>query len=78
MSGIQTDDPTETKNATLNPSPIMKQDVWDKFAKGDLMNFMALHNLQKIVVEDGAGKKASIKINKNGEYQVQVTFYEVM
>ena len=41
---------------------VMSNATWEQFAKGDMMNFLILHNLQKVTADDGAGKKATVKI----------------
>jgi hypothetical protein len=49
---------------------IMNNTQWEAFAKGELVNFLVAHHLQKISVDDGAQKKASVKINSKGEVLV--------
>ena len=56
----------------------MTNQQWETFAKGDLINFLIGHNLQKVTVDDGCGKKATVKIKSNGEYSVSYTSSEVM
>lgn len=56
----------------------MSNVAWEGFCKGDLLNFLIRYSLQKITVDDGAGKGCKISINKNGEYKVQVTLAETM
>ena len=51
---------------------------WEKFAYGDVVNFMTLHNLQQINVSDGCGKKAVVKRGSQGEYKLQVTCQETL
>lgn len=51
----------------------MNNNQWDFFIKGDVLNFMQKHNVQKISLDDGAGKKGVIKLNAHGEYKVSVT-----
>ena len=57
---------------------VMSNATWEQFAKGDMMNFLILHNLQKVTADDGAGKKATVKINSKGEYNISYTSSEVM
>lgn len=59
-------------------STIMSNVEWEKFAKGELINFLVGHNLQKISVDDGASKKASAKINSKGEVVVSYSATERM
>lgn len=59
-------------------APIMNREQFDKFIEGDVVNFMVAHNLSKIVVEDGTGRKGNVKVNKNGEYIVLTTHKNVM
>lgn len=59
-------------------SGAMSNAMWEQFAKGDMMNFLILHNLQKVTADDGNGKKATVKINSKGEYNVTYTSAEVM
>ena len=48
-------------------SEVMNNAQWEGFAKGELVNFLVAHHLQKISVDDGAQKKATVKINSKGE-----------
>ena len=59
-------------------STIMTKEQWDAFVKGELMNFLVANHIEKITVDDGAGKKAVVKINRNGEYKVQITSNETL
>jgi hypothetical protein len=56
----------------------MTKDNFDAFVKSDVVNFMVAHSLQKITIEDGTGRKGVVKVNKDGEYVVQVTSKEVL
>jgi len=56
----------------------MTKDEFYKFVHSDVVNFLAANNLDKIVIDDGCGQKASIRINKNGEYKVQITSSETL
>jgi hypothetical protein len=70
-----------TTEQNINPMEndgVMTNIQWETFAKGDLINFLIGHNLQKVTVDDGAGKKATVKIKSNGEYAVSYTSSEVM
>lgn len=57
---------------------IKNKESWEGFIKGDVLNFLIQHNLQAITVDDGAGKKASIKITSSGDYKVQITSNETL
>lgn len=46
---------------------------WDTFIKGELIKFMTEHEIEKITVDDGCGKKGKVARNANGEFKVQVT-----
>lgn len=75
---MTTDEKDTLETTKQKTSTIMSNAGWEQFAKGDLMNFLVLHNLQKVSVDDGAGKKASVKINSKGEYNISYTSSEVM
>jgi len=69
-----------TDNVQVIPpqTGVMSNANWEQFSKGDLMNFLIKYNLQKITIDDGAGKKATVRINAKGEYNVTYTSTEVM
>jgi hypothetical protein len=56
----------------------MSKEAFDTFVKSDVLNWLYGNNLNKITVEDGAGKKAVVKINSKGECLIQITAKEVM
>lgn len=62
----------------MSTTPIMSKENWDGFVKGEVLNFLVLHNLQKVTVDDGAGKKGVIKLASTGEYKIQITSNETM
>jgi hypothetical protein len=71
----------KTNEQNIDPTVnngIMTNLQWENFAKGDLINFLVGHQLLKVTVDDGAGKKATVKINSKGEYNVSYTTNEVM
>lgn len=68
----------EIKTNEQNNSGIMTNQQWENFAKGDLINFLVGHSLLKVTADDGAGKKATVKINSKGEYNISYTTNEVM
>lgn len=51
---------------------------WETFVKGELMAFMNANKIEKITVNDGCGKKATISRNANGEYKLNITSSETM
>ena len=68
-------------NQAVDPSinnGVMTNGAWEKFAKGDLLNFLINHGLQKMSADDGAGKKATVKIDSKGNYIVSYTTNEIM
>lgn len=62
----------------LGDTTIKNKKSWEEFVKGDVLNFLIGHNLQGITVDDGTGKKASIKITSSGDYKVQITSNEIL
>ena len=60
-----------------NENKVYTNDEWRAFANGTLTSFLIANNLVKITVDDGNGKKATVKINKNGEYVTSYTMSEV-
>ena len=71
---------TEEKvtNVDGDNATIMTQQEFDSFVKSSVTAYLGAHNLEKITVEDGQGRKGVVKINKNGEYVVQVTTKEIL
>lgn len=67
---------TNTQNSTN--TALMTKEQFDAFVKSTCVNFIVGNNLEKITVEDGTGRKGQVKINKNGEYIVQITSKEVL
>lgn len=67
-------------NVALNTKTVNKKtrEEWYKFVNSDVVNFLAANGLDKITVDDGCGQKATIKINKNGEYKIQITSSETI
>ena len=68
-------------NQAVNPAVndgVMTNGAWEQFAKGDLLNFLINHGLQKMSADDGAGKKATVKIDSKGNYVVSYTTNEIM
>lgn len=61
-----------------NDQNVKTRDEWDSFVKSHVINFMTEHNLQKIQVDDGCGKKGKITINSKGEYKVDISAVEML
>lgn len=61
-----------------NLSEKRTKEEWYKFINSEVVNFLAANNLDKIIVDDGYGQKATIRINKNGEYKIQITSSETL
>ena len=57
---------------------IKNKESWEGFVKGEVLNFLIGHNLQAITVDDGTGKKATIKVTSTGDYKVQITSNETL
>ena len=72
------DELKENANAVDSTTTVMTNLQWENFAKSDLVNFMVNHGLQKVTADDGAGKKATAKINSKGEYLVSYTTSETL
>jgi len=69
----------ETKETMeITNTAVMSQEEFSSFVKSTVTAFLGSHNLEKITVEDGMGRKGVIKVNKNGEYVVQITSKEVL
>jgi hypothetical protein len=68
----------ESQNQQIIQKPLMTNLDWENFSKSDLLNFLIRFNLQKVTVDDGSGRKATVKINSKGEYNVSYTSSEVM
>jgi hypothetical protein len=51
---------------------------WEAFVKQEVLNFLLGHNLQAVTVDDGAGRKATIKRTAKGDYSVQITSNEIL
>lgn len=61
-----------------NNTLLKNKEEWEKFTHADVMNFMAVHNLQKIIVDDGSGKKATIRRGAQGEFKIQIVSQETL
>ena len=57
---------------------VMTNAEWENFVKGTIVNFLMTNKLQKIVIEDGSGKKGIVKLDSKGQYKIQITSNETM
>ena len=55
-----------------------EKSIYENFVKNEVTNFLVMHNLQKINVDDGCGNKANVSVTSNGSYKVQTIFNELM
>ena len=62
----------------MNTNVAMTNSEWENFVKGEVVNFLMNKGLQKITVDDGCGKKGTVKVDSNGNYKVQVTSNETL
>lgn len=46
---------------------------WVGFVESDVVNFMQLHKLEKMTIDDGAGNKARLALTKDGQIRVDCT-----
>ena len=49
---------------------------WENFVKGELLLFMEKNGLEKIVVDDGCGRKGTLKRDSKGQYKSSITSSE--
>lgn len=68
----------DNTQTTQQQGTVMDNTQWETFSKGALVNFLVSNNLQKITADDGAGRKATVKINSKGEYNVSYTTTEIL
>ena len=67
----------QEKSQDENNLALVDQQTFSRFVKSNLCAFLAQYNLAKIIIDVGNGYKGSVKVNKNGEYEVEVTFKEL-
>lgn len=70
--------PEEIKDETQNVGTTMTNAQWEVWTKGALTSFLVANNLQKVTADDGAGKKATVKIDANGNIKVTYTSQELI
>lgn len=68
----------EIKDETQNVGTTMTNAQWEVWTKGALTSFLVANNLQKVTADDGAGKKATVKIDANGNIKVTYTSQELI
>ena len=74
---VDNEEVTASEEKQMNAA-LMSREEFSSFIKSNVSNFLASYNLQKITVDVGNGMKGSVKINKNGEYETEVTFKEIV
>ena len=67
----------EAKDNSTNAA-IMTQMQFSSFVKSHIAALIGAYNLSKITVDTGTGNKGVVKVNKNGELEINVSFKEVM
>lgn len=61
-----------------NNTALMDYKEFDTFVKSKVVSFLQIYNLGKVVIDVGNGYKGTVKINKNGEIEAEVTVKEIM
>lgn len=51
---------------------------WVAFVESDVVNFLQLHDLEKVTLDDGAGNKAKLSRRKDGSVHVECTSSNVL
>lgn len=51
---------------------------WESFVKGKLLNFLAFHDMDKIVAHDENGRRATIKRDSQGAFKIQIIKNETL
>lgn len=57
---------------------VMSNEEWGTFVKGDALNFMIKYNLQKLVIDDGSGRKGVVRRASDGSYKTSTTVNETL
>ena len=57
---------------------LMNYSEFDTFVKTKVISFLQTYNLGKVVIDVGNGYKGTVKVNKNGEIEAEVTVKEIM
>ena len=51
---------------------------WVAFVESDVVNFLILHDIEKMTIDDGAGNKAKLTRRKDGSVYVECTSSNVL
>lgn len=51
---------------------------WVSFVEGDVVNFLALNEIEKMTIDDGQGNKAKLTRRKDGSVYVECTSANVL
>ena len=51
---------------------------WVSFVESDVVNFLTLHNIEKMTLDDGEGNKAKLTRRKDGSVYVECTSSNVL
>lgn len=51
---------------------------WVSFVENDVVNFLLLHDIEKMTIDDGAGDKAKLTRRKDGSVYVECTSSNVL
>lgn len=62
------------ENVLMNKG--FSNEEWESFVKSELLIFMEQHQLEKMAIDDGDGRKARLSKNKNGEWVSNITYLE--
>ena len=68
----------EAKSKENTNTALMDYSEFDSFVKSKVVSFLQTYNLGKIIIDVGNGYKGKVKVNKNGEIEVEVTAKELM
>ena len=66
------------ENKTLEKVEVQETVDWEGFVKGKLLNFLAFHDMDKIVAHDENGRRATIKRDSQGAFKIQIVKNETM
>ena len=63
----------EYTNAEKDKKKQPPKDNWESFVDGEVLNFFDLHDLEKLTLEDGHGRKAKLARQKNDEISIETS-----
>lgn len=69
---------TDKQSQNNDNTALMNHQQFDTFVKSTVTSFLTRYNLGKITVDVGNGYKGSVKVNKNGEIEANITFKEIL